>query len=100
MRQDINIYQQGDYVESLVPDYYPTTIWIIDWRHADGYFCRSPFSITRHGNDLFLSEKGCVSEPIWFRGTDIMLASMGLIGEAKLRGIEVPTLPEPRRRSW
>ena len=100
MKLDINQYRPGDYVESLVDDYYPRSIWVVYSKSDTGYFsCGNAFYITRHdGGNLLLSRSIYGDGPVWLHGSCIMLADMGLIGEAKLRGLHVPGLPEKKRR--
>lgn len=88
----LKIYNRGDYVISRVRDFYDGTIWMVDWRHSHGYFCRGHFRLTRHDGRIFMGMGQMCYEPIFFNEADIEPVDPGLIAEAKLRGLKIPAL--------
>lgn len=87
-------FSPGDYVQSVVKDFYENAIWIVREVRGDMVLCSHPFELTEHiktGVYYMISNGFYTDEVIAFREHDLVTA-IPLVVRAKLTGCKIPTL--------
>jgi hypothetical protein len=85
-----SVYQRGDYVRSLIPDFYPGSIWIVKARELGGIRCGRAFYIL--SNRTAICDTWSPKNGFLFTDKNVELVCPGYIAQLRLSGVEIPTL--------